>query len=167
MNYFELFEIPIQLQIEQKFLPHKYFELSKKFHPDYFINQSSEIQESILEKSAALNKGFNIFKNPLETIKYLLQLKGLLVEEEKYELPPIFLLQVMDINEQIEIAANEDNNWQIALHNLENEIYNPVKEIIENYKDGISTEKELLQVKDYYFKKKYLQRIQQQLNRLL
>jgi molecular chaperone HscB len=47
--------------------------------------------------------------------------------------------------------------------NIEYEIYEPVKEIIENYQDGITTEKELLQVKEYYFKKKYLDRIKKQL----
>ena len=50
------------------------------------------------------------------------------------------------------------------IEQLETEIYEPVKEIVEGYQEGISSEKELLQVKDYYFKKKYLDRIQQQLN---
>ena len=42
--------------------------------------------------------------------------------------------------------------------------YKPVKDIIEHYREGITTEKDLLKVKEYYYKKKYLQRIQQQLN---
>jgi molecular chaperone HscB len=50
--------------------------------------------------------------------------------------------------------------------NIEKELYEPVQNIIENYKEGITTQKELLQVKDYYFKKKYLQRLYQQLNRM-
>ena len=43
------------------------------------------------------------------------------------------------------------------------EIYEPVKEIVEHYQEGAVSEKELLQVKEYYFKKKYLDRIRQQL----
>ena len=42
---------------------------------------------------------------------------------------------------------------------LLNQIYNDVAPIVENYQEGTTTEKELLQVKDYYYKKKYLQRI--------
>jgi molecular chaperone HscB len=34
-----------------------------------------------------------------------------------------------------------------------------VEAIITNYQEGITTEKELLQVKEYYFKKKYLDKI--------
>jgi molecular chaperone HscB len=47
---------------------------------------------------------------------------------------------------------------------LQSDIYGPVKETVEHYQDGVTTEEELLQVKEYYYKKKYLHRIQQQLN---
>ena len=38
-----------------------------------------------------------------------------------------------------------------------------VKKYIEDYQDDRVTEKELLQVKEYYYKKKYLDRIRRQL----
>ncbi len=50
-------------------------------------------------------------------------------------------------------------NVKSQISNLENQLYENIKSIIENFKDGISTQEELLQVKDYYFKKKYLARI--------
>ena len=90
-------------------------------------------------------------------------------EEEKYELPPDFLMEVLEINEQlmdIEDHPELKTNLQSALENLQTEIYAPVKEIVEHYQEGITTEKELLQVKAYYYKKKYLLRIRKQLNGL-
>ena len=36
MNYFELFEIPVALKVDKALLARKYFELQKKFHPDFF-----------------------------------------------------------------------------------------------------------------------------------
>ena len=170
MNYFELFEIPFQLKVDKQSLPKKYFELSKKYHPDYFVNESKDQQAEALEKSALLNKAFKTFQNEDETIKYVLQLKGLLEEEEKYELPPEFLMEVLDINEQLMDTTGDPElrlNLQSAIENLQSEIYAPVKEIIEHYKDAAATEKELLQVKEYYYKKKYLLRIQQQLKGML
>lgn len=166
MNYFELFEIPVQLHVDKAALPRKYFKLCKKYHPDYFVNEDPEKQAEVLEKSSLLNKAFKTFQSPDETIKYVLQLKGLLEEEEKYELPPDFLTEVLEINEQL--MDEEDNsrlksNLKSAIENLQFEIYAPVKKIIENYKESITTEKELLQVKEYYYKKKYLHRISQQL----
>lgn len=165
MNYFELFEIPVQLKVDKNSLSPKYFELSRKFHPDYFINKDPGEQMEALERSALLNKAFKTFQNPDETIKYVLQLKGLLEEEEKYELPSYFLMEVLDINEQLMDAGDQSSigDLELTINKLQKDIYEPVKEIVEHYQESITSEKELLQVKEYYYKKKYLQRIQQQL----
>jgi molecular chaperone HscB len=168
MNYFELFEIPVQLKVDKSSLPLKFFAMSKKYHPDYFINESEEEQKEVLEKSAMLNKAFKTFQLPDETIKYVLQLKNLIEEEEKYQLPPDFLMEVMEINEALMELEPGDASAEIPriesrIAELETEIYEPVKEIVEHYKEGSTTEKELLRVKEYYYKKKYLQRIEAQL----
>jgi len=166
MNYFELFEIPVTLKVDKSLARKKYFELSKKFHPDYFVNNSDEMQQEALESSALLNRALKTFSNPDETLRYVLMEKGLLVEEEKYQLSPEYLMEMMEINEELaESAADEEGRKAVRqkLHELEKEIYEPVQSIVENYKDGITTEEELLQVKDYYFRKKYLQRLYGQL----
>jgi len=166
MNYFDLFELPVQLKVDKSSIIRRFFELSRKYHPDYFINEGSEAQTDALEKSAMLNKAFKTFQNEDETIKYVLQQKGLLEEEEKYELPPAFLMEVMDINEQLMDRDDESvaSSLKTSINNLQNEIYAPVQPVIENYKEGITTEKELLQVKEYYYKKKYIDRIRRELN---
>ncbi len=79
---------------------------------------------------------------------------------------------MMEFNEELAEAQLEgDNNLKTKLSEqltqFENEIYEPVANTIENYKEGITTEEELLQVKDYYFKNKYLHRLTQQLNQML
>lgn len=165
MTYFELFEIPVQLKVNKATLPHKYFELSRKYHPDFFVNASPGEQAEALEKSALLNRAFRTFQNPDETVKYVLQLKGLLEEEEKYDLPPAFLMEVLEINEAMMDADDEatKEKLQLAINNLQQDIYEPVQEIMEHYQEGVTSEKELLQVKDYYYKKKYIDRIKQQL----
>jgi molecular chaperone HscB len=181
MNYFELFEIPVQLKVDSKQLAVKFFELSKKYHPDYYVREDAGSQAEALERSALLNKAFRTFQNPDETIKYVLQLKNLLEEEEKYQLPPDFLMEVLEINEQLMDAGassesgvrssepgeveqgEETKRLRTAVDSLQIEIYEPVKDIIENYQEGVTTEKELLQVKEYYYKKKYLDRIRREL----
>ena len=167
MNYFEIFGIPIQLKVDKKELPKKFFELSRKFHPDFYANTTPSEQNRALEITANLNKAFKIFQSLDDTIKYVLQLKELLQEEEKYQLPPDFLMEVLEINEKLMDAEDDPElklNLQSAINNLQSEIYEPVKETVEHYQDGVTTEEELLQVKEYYYKKKYLHRIQQQLN---
>ena len=166
MNYFEIFGMPVQLRVDKSGLPKKFFDLNRKFHPDFYISATPVEKEKALEITASLNKAFKTFQNEDETIKYVLQLKGLLEEEEKYQLPPDFLMEVLEINEKV-MDAEEDPNvkldLQAAIENLQSEIYQPVKRIIDNYEDGVTTEKELLQVKEYYYKKKYLNRISKEL----
>ena len=164
MTYFELFNIPVSLQVDVATIKSKFYELSRKYHPDFFSQSSEAAQEEALEKSALLNKAFKVFNNKEETLKYVLQLKGLLEDEEKYKLPPAFLMDMMELNETLMDAKMEADDEKIAscklqVSSLENELYENIKSTIENFKDGVSTEKELLQVKDYYFKKKYLARI--------
>jgi molecular chaperone HscB len=160
MNYFELFNIPVQLKVDPATLTSKYFELSREFHPDYFANENEARRNEVLEQSAQLNKAYKIFRNPDETIRYVLMQKGLVEEEEKYELPPAFLMEVLELNEQLmEVDESSKPALETAINNLQAEIYEPVKEIVENYQEGITSEKELLQVKEYYYKKKYLDRL--------
>jgi molecular chaperone HscB len=164
MNYFELFEIPVQLQVDKSVLPRKYFELSRRYHPDFFVNGTPEEQALALDRSALLNKAFQTFQHPDETIRYVLSLKGLLEDEEKYTLPPEFLMEVMEINESMMDFEGENSGITASIARLETEIYTPVKAIIEQYQDETATEADLLAVKEYYFKKKYIDRIRTQQN---
>ena len=74
-------------------------------------------------------------------------------------------MEVMDLNEQV--MELEDDTQKAALlvplKQLEDEIFEPIKGLLESYKVGITPKETLLQVKDYYFKKKYLDRIADQL----
>jgi molecular chaperone HscB len=153
MNYFELFELPVSFKIDKNKLAQKYFELQKKYHPDFFAQDTEHEQEQALEISSQLNKALKIFKNPDQTIKYVLQLKELLEEEEKYQLPPAFLMEMMELNEEL----SENSAQQVQ--ELENQLYSEVEPIIENYDDATAATADLLKLKEYYFKKKYLQRI--------
>jgi molecular chaperone HscB len=168
MDYFTLFDIPVSLKVDKSLARKKYFELSKKYHPDYFVNNSQEMQQDALESSALLNKALKTFSNPDETIRYVLMMKGLLVEEEKYQLSPEFLMEMLEINEELAESAFDGGDSKESIRqklvDLEKELYEPVQNIVENYKEGITTEEELLQVKDYYFRKKYLQRLYEQLD---
>ena len=164
MNYFELYELPIQLKVDAVILKQKFYSLSRKYHPDFFTNESEDEQTRVVEISSIVNKAFKTFSNLNETIKYVLQLKELLIEEEKYELSPMFLMEMMELSEKAmeAIMDGEKDTIDNVLKQIttkENEIYEPIKQIVETYTEGITTQKELLQVKEYYYQHKYLSRI--------
>ena len=164
MNYFELFNIPTSLKVDTATIKKRYFELSRQYHPDFHSQTSDDEQAEALEKSAMLNKALRILSNADETIKYVLISKGLLEEDEKYQLASDFLMDMMDFNEQLMDAKMEDDkalleSLKLKIVELEKEVYQPVKNIVENYQEGVTTKEKLLQVKKYYFQKKYLDRM--------
>ena len=142
----------------------QYFLLNKKYHPDFFGNGTDEEKEEALQMSSLVNKAYKIFNNQGETIKYVLQLKGLLQEDEKFALPNTFLMEMMELNEELMDAKMNGNqlsinNCKLTIDSLQAEIYNDLKYIIEAESLDRIEESELQKVKEYYFKKKYLNRI--------
>ena len=157
MNYFDLFGIPITLKVDKSILAKKYFELQREFHPDFYTQSDESEQQAALEKSAQINKGLKVLQQQDATIQYVLKLRGLVSEDEKYSLPPDFLMEMMELNEKLEEEESQSFKKEVSL--FENSLLEQVEVIIENYdNDSISIEK-LEKLKEYYFKKKYLQRI--------
>ena len=108
-----------------------------------------------------VNQAYKVFQHADETIRYVLMLKGLMEEEEKYQLSNDFLMEMLDLNDQaLDVSEQADmDRLGATIANFQKEIYEPVEAIIANYKEGVTTKEELLQVKEYYYRKKYLDRI--------
>ena len=164
MNYFELYNTPVTFQPDQVLLKKKFYELSRKYHPDFFTQETEMEQTDALEISSLVNKAYKTFTNQEATIKYVLQLKGVLEEEEKYQLLPDFLMDVMDLNEQLQDAKADNNEATVSdlkrkIGALQEAVFIPVENIITSYNDQTSAIEDLQPVKEYYFKKKYIDRI--------
>ena len=157
MNYFDIFGIPITLKVDKSILAKKYFELQREFHPDFYTQSDESEQQAALEQSAQINKGLKVLQQQDATIQYVLQLRGLVSEDEKYSLPPDFLMEMMELNEKLEEQNPESFTKEVA--QLEDTLFEEVKEIIENYDNNSISGEKLEKLKEYYFKKKYLQRI--------
>ncbi len=156
MNYYELFQIPESVNIDKVIMSQKYIALQKKYHPDFFTNKDEIEKESALSTSAEINKAYKIFSNKEKTIEYLLQLKGIISSNEKYNLPPDFLMDMMELNEKLD---DENRDSSVFLNDYQQKISNQITPILakENIED--LTDMELQELKEYYYKAKYLKRI--------
>lgn len=170
MNYFEFYDIPVSFKIDETKLKNKYFELSKKFHPDYHLQSSPGEQSKMLGLSSLNNNAYKTLLNFDSRIKYILELKGQIYEGEKHELPKEFLMEMMEVNEalmEMEMAKDEVKHQVIIkkISSIENELFQSIQTIVENYDDAKSSEDDLKIVKDYYYKKKYLLRLKESLKK--
>ena len=172
MNYFELYNLPVSFHVDEAQVKKKFYELSKKFHPDFYINESDEKQAEILELSTANNKAYQVLSNPLKRIEYVLQLNNLMVEGDKYQLQQDFLMEMMEVNEALmELEFDDD---PIALEKIRNEIAAIEKGLFDElYRHTTQFDAEanpenetiLLKIKDIWYRQKYLLRIRESLNK--
>jgi len=154
MNYFELFEFDVTPVIDKSLLSKKYLQLQKQYHPDNYSLSDENEQSQSLEMSSLINKAFAVFKDDLKTIGYFLEINGLISEEEKYQLPSTFLMEMMEVNEQIDEGEFDAS----ALEHIQIELDQEIQFVLQKNASELS-EGELLLIKEFYYKKKYLKRI--------
>jgi len=161
MNYFELFGLPIGFQVDTQKLRAAFMEIQKASHPDKFAQGSADEQEAALEQSSMANKGFTLLKQKERILPYVLEILGILTPDEKYALEPDFLMEMMDLNEAWMDAEDETAKQAIIeqVEQLKNEIYAPIQSYMEMDQIDAISQEAMLQIKSYYYKKKYLDRI--------
>lgn len=166
MNYFELYGMPVSFQADESEIKKKYFELSKKFHPDFYASQSAEKQQEMLEMSTLNTRAFQNLSDFDRRMKYILEQKKLIFEGERYVLSPDFLMEMMEINEELEELKIENEEAKtkksgLKISDLLYRLQDEMKKILDNYNDATTTESDLNKIKDYYYKKKYLLRLKE------
>ena len=173
MNYFERYNLPVTFHPDAALVKLKFYELSKKYHPDFYVNYSEEKQEEVLELSTENNKAYQVLSDPQKRLHYILELKGLLAEGENYTLPQDFLAEMMEVNEALmDMQAEPDVSRLEVIKKEVLTIENGIEEELKTLTASFETLQEdaqgpvLASVKDLYFRKKYLHRINDSLFKL-
>ena len=170
-NYFTLYHLPVTFRPDQADVKNTFYELSRLYHPDRFAEAGGTELAEALRMAAMNNDAYKTLKSSDATMAYILKLNGLLEEEEKYALPPAFLMEMMDINEAIseyEMAPEDQDARQMATNSLNEqlELWDDATDLlIDRFEKGEKDKELLLQIKDQYFRKKYLLRIKERIDR--
>lgn len=173
MNYFEFYDLPISFNPDQTVLKQKFYALSKKFHPDFYINEDQAKQDEVLEQATLNNKAFQTIKDPQKRLHYILKLKDKLTEGENYALPQDFLMEMMDVNEalmdlEFEPEASKIQAIKSEVMDLEQDLAKELNDLTAAFDAASPSEQEalLVSIKDIYFRNKYLWRIKESIARL-
>jgi len=102
---FERLGLPRRFSIDPTALEAAYLDRSRAVHPD-FHNQSSGGEQAASEAlTAAVNEAYTTLKDPFRRAEHLLGLLGGPTATEVKDIPPAFLMEMMDLREAIELAA--------------------------------------------------------------
>ena len=172
MNYFQFYNLPESFLPDEKEIKNKYYALSREFHPDFHATASPEKQQEILQLSTLNTNAYRILSNPDQRMQYILQQHGMLEEGKNNELPADFLMEMMELNEQImelefEFDPEAFQKVSQASTGLLATLDADILPVLQRYPhlDGVTKQAALDEVKIYYLKKKYLLRIQESLSK--
>jgi molecular chaperone HscB len=163
MNYFELLGIEEAFSIDSNLLRKNYLQRSRDSHPDLV----GILAEANLDHSSELNAAYETLKNPVLRILYILNLNDISVDAKSVLLPQDFLMEMMDINEEIEEAKGSDHLMQKAnqkLNALNSDLESEYKEVLDHYSLKSKNAEVLDSMRSYYMKNNYLKRLQMILN---
>lgn len=102
LDYFQRFGIPRHLSIDLQDLERRYHELSRKFHPDLFQQNSDQEKAISLENSALLNKAYRTLRDPISRVEYLIRLEEGAVKDIPAKAPADLLEEILELHEILE-----------------------------------------------------------------
>jgi molecular chaperone HscB len=110
VNYFQLFNLPVSLNLDKAQLSRAYQTLQQLTHPDKFASGSDQEKRIALQKNAQVNDAYSTLKHPLSRAQHILALRGIVIDGEQHTMQDTaFLMQQMELREALEDAKqNED-----------------------------------------------------------
>ncbi|XP_053443201.1 iron-sulfur cluster co-chaperone protein HscB isoform X2 [Nycticebus coucang] len=107
-DYFSLMDCNRSFRVDTTKLQHRYQQLQRLVHPDFF-SQRSQTEKDFSEKHSTLvNDAYKTLLAPLSRGLYLLKLHGVQISEgTDDEMDRQFLMEIMEINEKLAEAQNE------------------------------------------------------------
>lgn len=110
MNYFQLFNLQPQFELDLAELGSRYLELQRQFHPDKYAAASERDRLLAVQQTANINDAYHSLKQPLLRAEHLLALRGVKISHEQRSFTdPVFLMQQMELREQLEDIRTADD----------------------------------------------------------
>lgn len=121
-DYFEVFGLPRKLGIDLDDLQRRFYELSRRVHPDFFQTATPAEQARSLEHSALINRAYRTLRDLVPRVEYLIQLEEGRETREgatgiKPKAPTDLLEEVLEVQEALQEAKagglDEATRWRL------------------------------------------------------
>lgn len=115
-NFFALFEVAEQLDLDAKLIEQRFRALTFACHPDRLRNSSPKERIEAASRAAKLNEGFAVLKDPERRAMHLLALRGIELDAETnaaVAADPNYLAQVLEQREELEAAQQRQDTAKV------------------------------------------------------
>ena len=168
-DYFAFYGLSESFLPDEAALKRLYYARSRETHPDFHATSSAQNQAEMLHQATLNTDAYRTLADPDRRMAYVLRHHGLLDEGKQEQLPPGFLMDMMDLNEQLmdlETTPDPAAVAQVAaaVQALADTLDAGIQPVLAGY-EGLPADHRpaaLQQIRTYYLKKRYLLRIQQQ-----
>ncbi len=108
-NYFELFQLAPEFELDQKLLGERFRSIQAEVHPDKHAAGSDQEQRLAMQYSTYANDAYQCLKSPLRRAAYLLEMVGEGRDFDNYTLSDgAFLMQQMELREALADTSDSD-----------------------------------------------------------
>jgi len=160
-SYFELFQLPVQFELNAADLGGRFRQLQAQMHPDRFVGKSQHEQRIAIQYSALVNQAYTTLRNPLQRALYLLELSGISNEQVAGErIDGGFLMEQMELREKLESIVDMVDP-ETVLEHLMLEIADDVKTHEREFVLALGAS-ELQKAASACVKMQYLEKLQQE-----
>ncbi|MCG9598825.1 co-chaperone HscB [Vibrio sp. Isolate25] len=138
MNYFELFGLPSQFQLDGSLLSSQFRDLQKRFHPDNFANGSERDRLMAVQKASEINDAYQVLKSPLSRAEYILAENGVDIRGEQQTMSdPMFLMEQMELREELE-AISTQSDPEDALFDFDSKVSKMYKQHLQSVEQELN-----------------------------
>jgi molecular chaperone HscB len=167
-NYFELLGIKPAFFPDEQVLRRQYYLNSRKFHPDHADAGDRQDAEEKMFLSGLNNEAYRVLSDFDFRAEYIVKHFSDVADISAVRLPAGFLMEMMELNEQIDEYKNADNQEGLrevlsVVDELEKELFDSVQSSMKKFDAATGHQNADETLIFYFLKKKYLLRIRESL----
>lgn len=162
-DFFTLFGLQAQYQLDSTLLDQRFHALQMQVHPDKFSHLPEAERRVSMQWATRVNEAYQTLTDPIRRARYLLSLHGVETEEEtNTAMPPAFLMEQMEWREAIEEAR--DMCDMAALEGLESRLQQEMHTLQEQLAVKIDAERDYASAAAVVRKLKFLEKLSQDID---
>lgn len=162
-NYFDLFGLPVDYQLDQHLLHDNHQKLQSAFHPDRFVNGTDQEKRLAVQKAAWINEAYEILHHPVKRARYMLKIGGLDMDDDhETTSDAAFLMEQIELREEMDQCKSCQDPMRCCDH-VTGKLDQRSKEYADQF-EVLYQQGELEQARQVSKKMQFVERILEQLD---